>query len=77
MSVRNPDWDTEKHEITLGRTHREFSPGYKANVTLNVAFDGIETQVGKPAVGVLHDMMRVVDSILAATEAECRRLFLR
>ncbi len=74
MGVTNRDWDPDKYEITLARTVANTSPNYRANVALNVAIEGIETQSRKPAVGVLRDMMRVVDCILSATEAECRRL---
>jgi hypothetical protein len=74
MSVRNRDWDRDKYEITLARIPHIISSNYKANVALNVALDGVETQSGKPAVAVLRDMMGIVDSVLSATEAECRRL---
>lgn len=74
MSVKNPDWNADKYEITLAKIPREIGRNYKANVDLNVAIDGVDTQQGKPAVGLLNDMMRVIDGILAATETECRRL---
>jgi hypothetical protein len=74
MSVKNSDWDPDKYEITLARTPLGSHSHYRPNVTLNVALDSIETQRGKPAVAVLREMMRVVDGILSASEAECRRL---
>lgn len=74
MSVRNPDWDPDKYEITLARTPIGGNPNYKAHVALNIAIDGIENLGGKPAVGVLRNMVRVVESVLGATEAECRRM---
>jgi hypothetical protein len=74
MSGKNADWDPDKYEITLARLPLNTSTNYEANVSLNIAIEGIEALRGKPAVAVLSDMMSVVDSILSATEAECRRL---
>jgi hypothetical protein len=74
MSRENPDWDPDKYEITLARFPLNESPNYQARVALNVTFDGVETQRGKPAVLLLREMMGIVDRILSVTEAECRRL---
>jgi hypothetical protein len=74
IGAGNPGWDPDKYEITLASAPVETNPQYQTHVALNVAFDGIETQIGKPAVAVLREMMRVVDGVLSATEAECRRL---
>lgn len=74
MSGKNADWDSEKYEITLARLPLNTSTNYRADVSLNVAIEGVETLRGKPAVAALNEMMHVVDGILSATEAECRRL---
>ena len=74
MSVKSPQWDPEKYEITLVSTPANSTTNHQPNVTLNVTLDGIEALRSKPAVAVLNEMMRVVDGILSATEAKCRRL---
>ena len=78
---REPDlpeiiWNPEKYEITFDRTR----PGdilqfdHKKSFTVSVAIESIEAIANQPAIGVLNQMMHIVDSILAGTEAECRRL---
>ena len=67
-------WDPDKYEIALLRTPFGTNPNLQPHVAFNVALDGIKTQAGKPAIGVLREMMGVVDGILSTTEAECRRL---
>jgi hypothetical protein len=68
-------WNPEKNEITLMITSQT---GAKADITANiyptVAIGGIETLSGKPAVTVLDGMADIVERVLLATEAECRRL---
>ena len=55
-------------------THSGMQPNITANVTFDVAIDGIDTIGGQQARHVLAAMSRIVESILLATEAECRRL---
>jgi hypothetical protein len=74
ITPSSSSWDPDKHEITIWGVPREASPQYKASVALNVAIEGIDTLSRKPVVAVFGEMMRVVDGILSATEAECRRL---
>ena len=67
-------WNAEKHEITLAVT----PPGVQARITANVSFgiaiDGIDTIRSEQAIHVLYAMSGIVERILMATEAECRRL---
>jgi hypothetical protein len=75
IGLHNPLWDPSKYEIMLDRIPaNESTPDYKAHVTLNVAIQCAAIERGKPAIAVLGEMMRIVDGILAATEAECRRI---
>jgi hypothetical protein len=67
-------WDPEKSEIILVTTPPGVQPRITADVTFNVAIDGIDVLEGQQASHVLHAMKRIVQGILVATETECRRL---
>jgi hypothetical protein len=75
--VRMPDphvWDRAKNEMII----IELGPGaeydYNFNFTFFIAFNGIEIIDGKPIVGTLTQFGSIVERILMAMEAECRRL---
>jgi len=67
-------WNPEKNEITLTTTPPGVTPKITADVAFNIAIEGIETIVGEQATHVLHAMSGIVERVLMATEAECRRL---
>jgi hypothetical protein len=69
-------WNPEKYEITFDRT----GPGetvqldHQTGFAINVSVESIQVIAAKPLVGVIDQMLRIVDGILSGTEAECRRL---
>jgi hypothetical protein len=67
-------WDRGKNEIIYLIVPANPIPLTYTDVviTINIAFD--EVIGGKPALAVLNDFARIVESILLATEAEARRL---
>jgi hypothetical protein len=67
-------WNSEKNEITLFKAPPGMTPKVDAEVTFNIAIDGIDTIAGEQVAHVLHSMSGIVERILLATEAECRRL---
>jgi hypothetical protein len=77
-NVINPrggiSWDSGKNEITLLSVLPGTQANINTNITFDVAIDGVDTLSGQSAVRTLNDMARIVESILMATEAECRRL---
>lgn len=67
------EWDREKNEVIWLRSEMEGT--YNLDFTVGVAFDNtIELIGGHAPVAVLNTMARVVESVLMATEAECRRI---
>ncbi len=68
-------WDSAKKEITLLTVSAGLDPHISGRFTFDIAIQGIKVLRGQPAVGVLQTMSQKVESILVATEAECRRLF--
>jgi hypothetical protein len=77
VSPRGIGWNPEKSEITLfggGGGFATAKADIAANVTITVAIDAIDAVRGQPAVSVLDTMRSIVERILMATEAECRRL---
>jgi hypothetical protein len=67
-------WDPEKYESILMSLQSGSHVDADIDITFTVAIDGIETLEGKSMIGVLDDIARIVERILLATEAECRRL---
>lgn len=67
-------WDRTKNEVILGwsSTDSDFKCHFK--VTLAVAFGEVQIVRGQEALGVLSQMVRIVEGILLAIEAESRRL---
>jgi hypothetical protein len=75
----NPIWRPENNEIVYvvpstsidSKVHAD----YNIHIMVDIAFGEVEVVGGKPAIGVLNYMIRKVESILLAIEAETRRLF--
>ena len=66
--------DPVKNELIL----MIFSPPSQIKINGDIAFDiaieGIKTLANQPAIKVLNAMAGIVERVLVATEAECRRL---
>jgi hypothetical protein len=67
-------WDPEKHEMTLAAVPRGTDPQIRSSFSFLVMIDGIEALRSQPALGLVDQMRSVVQGVLMATEAECRRL---
>jgi hypothetical protein len=77
-SLGDMGWDAAKNELTLcivgGAGYKATQADIATNIEITVALDHIETQSGKPVVGVLDAMSTDVHLVLRDTEAECQRL---
>jgi hypothetical protein len=70
-----PTWDREKNEIEFLRTRATNKVQYNIDIAFTVALDNVSDVVrGQHPVAVLRTMAGVVESVLMATEAECRRI---
>jgi len=73
--VTAPEWDAEKNEIVLLRGGSGSEIDYEGSFSFTVAIDDAQEIVGgEPPIGALRAMAAEVESILMATEAECRRI---
>jgi hypothetical protein len=68
-------WDPDKYEMTLLTVPSGLDPHISGHFAFSVAIESIETLAGKQAIGVVEAMRDEVQSVLVATERECRRLF--
>jgi hypothetical protein len=70
-----PRWDRNKHELVFAYMPSRFHFKGDFNVTFTVALDDVDEVIrGQHPVTALNAMAGVVESILVATEAECRQL---
>jgi hypothetical protein len=70
-----PQWDRAKNEIVYFITNvHTINFEYDFEFYVTVAFDEIEIISGQSALGVLHNLVGIVEGILMALEAECKRL---
>jgi hypothetical protein len=75
VTVSAPTWDPEKNELVFLSVPSGSNIGYKAHFRPSVTFDDVPDPIrGEPPVLVLNKMVEVVEGILMATEAECRRI---
>jgi hypothetical protein len=75
MVIPFPRWDSDKNEIEFLRTGAGADVQYNINIAFSVALDNVEEVIrGQHPVTALSTMGGEVDRILAATEAECRRI---
>jgi len=77
LMLSTPVWRPEDNEIIYGVsvTGPEACPDYDVRIMLDIAFGEIDIVGRQPAIGVLYHMIREVESVLLALEAETRRLF--
>lgn len=70
-----PRWDAANNEIVLATSWEDSDFHCNVEVTFSIAFDEIDIVKGKPAVAVFSIFTDIVETIVAAIEAETRRLF--
>jgi hypothetical protein len=68
-------WNPTKREMILITVEAGFDPHISGNFSFNVAIESIDVIRIRPAVDVLQEMRKIVESVLVASERECRRLF--
>jgi hypothetical protein len=69
------EWDSEKNEIVYMRTAVGAKGAYNLDFAIGIAFNNVIQIIDrKPPVAVLNAMAGEVESVLMATEAECRRI---
>lgn len=68
-------WDSAKNELEFARSNPGGTFEMNVQVSSHIAICDIEFIGGKPAIAVLNDMASIVESIIMAIEAECRRIF--
>jgi hypothetical protein len=66
-------WDREKNELKLFIVPAGSQIDVYGRISFQIAIEGIETLTDQPAIAVLDAMANIVQSIMRATEAECRR----
>lgn len=74
ISITFPFWDRTKNEMELFRMPKGNTTEININFSLTVEIGDIEFVEGKPAVAVLDQLIRVVEGIVMAIEAEAKRL---
>ena len=67
-------WNPDKREMTLVTVQAGLNPHITGRIDFEIAIEGIQALSRLPATKVLKDMSGIVQSVLMATEAECRRL---
>jgi hypothetical protein len=78
VTILHPaQWDRMKNEITFAHSPAGVEFNYHIQLAVAVAFDEIETARDMPAIDFLNAAAGIVESILLATEGECRRIGLQ
>ena len=70
----NPEWDSDKNEMELGRIGGKGKFKYNVEITMSVAFGEIGVISGAPADAVLDALCNKVEGVLMAVEAEGKRI---
>lgn len=73
-SILMPRWDGAKNEMIFGQVDAGGQFHYNVEFTFFIAFGDAPVVGGKEVLAVLNHFASVVAGILAATEAECRRI---
>lgn len=74
FQISNSVWDSAKNQIEFLRIGPGGHVTYEAEFVPNVAFAEVKGVERVPVVNVLYTMWEEVGRVLAATEAECRRI---
>jgi len=69
-----PNFDPEKRELILMIVPSDIDPHISGNFTFDISFETIALIRSEPAAELLKRMVGIVERILMASEAECRRL---
>jgi len=69
-----PQWDTAKQEMEIARVPYGATPSYNFQVQTFIALGKVKRVERQPADGILNAMLREVESVVMAVEAEARRL---
>jgi hypothetical protein len=67
-------WDAEKREIALFSAPAGSDTQIDTNIAFTIAVDGPEIICGESVISLLDNADNIVEGVLVATEAECRRL---
>jgi len=75
LPMWNPiTWDSCKNEMVIFREDPGGHLDYDFKLTPFIAFGDVPIFKGEPVLGVFSHLAREVESVLLATEAECRRI---
>jgi hypothetical protein len=74
LALRVPRWDTAKNEMIFAITRAGSKLDYNVKFTLEVSFGDVPGLSGHRALEALSNLASITECILAATEAECRRI---
>lgn len=69
-----PQWDMANNEFVIGWTRPNTHVKYNMTAAFTIGLDDVEIVRGKPLVGVLYQMTRIVEGIIMAIEAEAKRV---
>jgi hypothetical protein len=69
-----PRWDRVKQEIVIATVNTAHVKKLDVKVRTFIAIAKVDVVAGKPAVGILNELTRMVDGILGGVEAESRRI---
>jgi hypothetical protein len=67
-------WDREKQEVELLSIGPDGYAHYDVQIAFFIAFGKVPVVEGQPVLAVLNALISKVESIILATEAECRRI---
>lgn len=73
-AIMCPRWDSEKQEMVFAKSGPGGDIEYDVEFAFYIAFGNVPIFEGRPVLDVLKYLANVVDSIITATEAECRRI---
>ena len=73
--VLPPRFNRSKNEVVYAECPPEIEPQYNFHVAVDIAFGEVDIIGSHPVLRVLKAMVSIVEGILAAIEAETRRLF--
>lgn len=71
-----PSWDSEKNEVTFDRVPAGITIYLQHDnaIAFGISVEGIKVVQRITAITLLDDMASIVESVILATEAECRRV---
>jgi hypothetical protein len=70
-------WNDAEREMTMMIAKAGTNANIRGNLSFQIAIEGVDAVRGQAASAALNNMRDVVERVLSATEAECRRLALK